>query len=307
MSDDPRLVHAAHAAKAKQLYLDARDPNEGAADWSLALSEARTALWKALRASEYLSDVAKALKVSGSHMLALRHFLAPPISQDQFKLLCPDWSKGSEKSGSAVKDLSADIVASTFLQWRDRSLTRWLDANRKPTGAEVREVLLALAPLIAAQNVATARRNRLAAKQEQAVTDLLESKGWTRLPSRLIDTRASVPERHFMHKTRFATATTTPQEVDVACGLRDTVVLAMECKVTNDETNSIKRVNDILKKAEAWKTHWGSFVVTAALLEGVIGAKDVERLIDHKVHVFWSHDLPTFSVWLDTQLGITKN
>jgi len=306
MSDDPKLVHAAHAAKAKQLYLDARDPYEGAEDWSLALREARTALWRALRASDYLSDVAKAIKASGAHMLALRHFLAPPISQDQFKLLCPDWSKATEKSGSPVKGPSADIVAATFLEWRDRSLTRWLDADRKPTGAEVREVLLALAPLIAAQNVATARRNRLAAKQEQAVTHLLEAKGWTRLPSRLIDTRASVPERHFMHKTRFATATATPQEVDVACGLRDTVVLAMECKVTNDETNSVKRVNDVLKKAEAWKTHWGSFVVTAALLEGVIAAKDVERLIDHKVHVFWSHDLPTFSAWLDTQLGTTK-
>jgi hypothetical protein len=77
----------------------------------------------------------------------------------------------------------------------------------------------------------------------------------------------------------------------------------MECKVTNDETNSVKRINDILKKATAWKTHWGSFVKTAALLEGVISAKDVERLTDHKVHVFWSHDLDAFSTWLDSQLA----
>jgi hypothetical protein len=306
MSNDPKVVHAAHAAKAKQLYLDARDPNEGAEDWRLALREARSALWKALHASNYLVDVAKALKVSGAHMLALRHVLAPPISQDQFKLLCPDWSKTTEKSGAPVKGPSADRVAATIQEWRDRDLSPWLDDGRKPSGAEVRNVLLALAPLIAAQNVATARRNRLAAKQEHAVRSLLEAKGWTRLPSRPIDTRASVPERHFMHKTRFATATASPQEVDVACGLRDTVVLAMECKVTNDETNSVKRINDVLKKAEAWKTHWGSFVVTAALLEGVIAAKDVERLIDHKVHVFWSHDLDTFSAWLDIQLDGPK-
>ena len=101
-----------------------------------------------------------------------------------------------------------------------------------------------------------------------------------------------------MHKTRFATATATPQEVDVALGLPNTVVLAMECKVSNDETNSVKRVNDVLKKAHAWKAHWGSFVRTAAVLQGVIAAKDVMRLLDDGVEVFWSHDLTRFEHWL---------
>ena len=301
MAEDLKALHAAHAAEAKRLYQEARDPAEGAADWKLALREARHVLAKALRASSYLLDVGAALQESGGHMLALRHFLAPPISQDQFKLLCPDWPKTSERSGSPVAAVPARAVAEAFGHWRDRYLTRWLGAGRRPTRTELREVLLALSPLIAAQTFATTRRNRLAAKQEQAVTKLLEAKGWTRLPSSLIDRRAAVPEKHFMHKTRFATATSAPQEVDVACGLRDTVVLAMECKVTNDETNSVKRVNDVLKKAEAWKTHWGSFVVTAALLEGVIAAKDVERLVDAKVQVFWSHNLDVFSDWLDSQ------
>ena len=106
-----------------------------------------------------------------------------------------------------------------------------------------------------------------------------------------------------MHKTKFATKTR-PQEVDIACGLGKTVVLAMECKVTNDETNSVKRINDILKKASAWHDHWGSFVQTAALLQGVIALKDVERLLEAKVYVFWSHDLARFEGWIDTQTGI---
>ena len=100
-----------------------------------------------------------------------------------------------------------------------------------------------------------------------------------------------------MHKTRFATQTR-PQEVDIACGLGTSIVLAMECKVTNDRTNSVKRVNDILKKATAWQLHWGSFVRTAALLQGVIAEKDVQRLIAANVQVFWSHDLERFRVWL---------
>ena len=75
----------------------------------------------------------------------------------------------------------------------------------------------------------------------------------------------------------------------------------MECKVTNDETNSVKRINDVLKKATAWQAHWGSFVRTAALLQGVIAFKDVERLLEANVEVFWSHDLTKFEDWLTAQ------
>jgi hypothetical protein len=100
-----------------------------------------------------------------------------------------------------------------------------------------------------------------------------------------------------MHKAPFATKTQ-PQEVDIACGLGKTVVVAMECKVSNDRTNSIKRVNDVLKKAKAWQDQWGAFVQTAALLQGVIASKDVKRLLQAEIHVFWSHRLGDFEKWL---------
>lgn len=82
------------------------------------------------------------------------------------------------------------------------------------------------------------------------------------------------------------------------------MVLAMECKVSNDTTNSVKRVNDVLKKATAWREHWGSFVQPAALLQGTIGFKDVQRLTHAGVQVFWSHDLPRFERWIDE--NVTK-
>jgi hypothetical protein len=77
---------------------------------------------------------------------------------------------------------------------------------------------------------ATARRNRLAFEQESAVMSLLIANGWTKLPSRLIDTRAQVNEKHFMHKTRFATSTVAHQEVDIACGLAGTFLLHLPGK-----------------------------------------------------------------------------
>lgn len=152
---------------------------------------------------------------------------------------------------------------------------------------------------MANQKIATARRRRLSQVQEDAVLSLLTSKNWALVQSNLVSTAGQLPLHAFMHKTRFASGPNESQEVDVACGLGSTVVLALECKVTNDETNSVKRINDVLKKAHAWKDHWGSFVKPAALLQGVIKSTEVKRLVDNGVEVFWSHRLDLFSSWLD--------
>jgi hypothetical protein len=293
-----KVLHAEEAKRATFLYQSSRSPSTEAAAWQIAMRDARKKVAATLRASKMLVDVETALRASGSHMQVLRQLMAPPISQDQFKLLCPRWPKSTEKKGMPMKRESAALCAQTFATWRQRALTAWLDRSASPSKRQVRLVLTSVAPLVASQEFSTALRNLLANKQERTVTTLLDSKGWTKSPSKLVDTRAALPAKHYMHKTRFATATARPQEVDVACGLQGTYVLAMECKVTNDETNSVKRINDVLKKAAAWKQHWGSFVETAALLQGVIAAKDVARLIDAGVHVFWSHKLSDFEKWL---------
>lgn len=291
--------HALEAEKAKQIYVQSRTAERDASDWHTALRIARKQISDALRASNYLTDVAAALRMNGAHMLAFRQMMAPPISQDQFCLLCPPWRKNTEKTGAGLRRDEADYVAAIWNERRSRALTPWLDVVRRPLSREIHRLLWTIAPLIASQQAQTLQRNRAAALQEASVTTLLQSCGWIQQPSSLLDTRAALPQRHFMHKTRFATATTTPQEVDIAMGLGGTIVLAMECKVSNDATNSVKRINDVLKKSAAWKKHWGSFVKTAALLQGVIAAKDVHRLLDEGVEVFWSHNVQELMDWLD--------
>jgi hypothetical protein len=290
--------HKREAEVAAAKYVASLTTPQAAEDWQSANTQARHDIVVALRASKCLADMESALLVSGSHIRAFRHMLGPPISQDQFKLLCPLYSKARENSGAPLSVSSAAAVANTILAARSRILTRWIDRGTPPSRVELRALLHAVSPLLSQQIVATVRRNRLSAEQEGAVTALLEAKGWARMSSGLIQTLSDVPAKHFMHKTRFAT-TTQPQEVDVACGLGKTVVLAMECKVTNDQTNSVKRINDVLKKATAWQAHWGSFVQTAALLQGVIASKDVNRLLAANVEVFWSHKLDDFSAWID--------
>lgn len=292
--------HALEAEKAKQIYVQSRTAERDASDWHTALRFARKQVTDALRASNYLTDIAAALRTNGANMLVFRQLMAPPISQDQFSLLCPPWRKNTEKTGAGLRRDEADYVAAVWNERRSRALTSWLDIDRRPFSREIRRLVWTIGPLIASQQAQTLQRNRAAAVQETTVTALLRSRGWHQKPSSLLDTRAALPQRHFMHKTRFATATTTPQEVDIAMGLGGTVVLAMECKVSNDATNSVKRINDVLKKSAAWKKHWGSFVKTAALLQGVIAAKDVYRLIDEGVEVFWSHNIEELMDWLDT-------
>lgn len=300
--------HFDWCAEASNLYiLERRNAASDAADWRAALWLARRAIIAFLRASSFLNDVSGALQKDGGHALALRHFLAPPISQDQFKLICPEWTKSSEKKRTKVSKDRADAVASVFAQRLSQRLAPWLRNNRSPTLGELSSTIGAIAPLIASQKIATAQRKRLSEIQESAVVDILIAKKWTRVQSGAVTTSAGLQAQHFMHKARFASGANENQEVDIACGLGGTVVLAMECKVTNDTTNSVKRVNDVLKKASAWKNHWGSFVRPAALLQGVIKTGDVQRLLDAGIEVFWAHRLDLFANWIDANTTPESN
>lgn len=283
---------------AARLYAESMSPPAMAAAWLDASATASAAVESTLWESNTLINVAGALEARGGHMLVLRQMLAPPLSQDQFAIVCPEYNKGFENKDRPVPAIKAAKVAEAFLAMRDIHLLPWLSENRPALPDEIRRVVIAVTPLLASQIHLTAKRTASSAVQEEAVVELLGAKDWERLPSCLVDRGAILAAKQFMKKTKFAT-TTRPQEVDIACGLGATMVLAMECKVSNDTTNSVKRINDVLKKATAWRDHWGSFVRPAALLQGTIGYKDVQRLIHAGVAVFWSHDLPRFERWID--------
>jgi hypothetical protein len=299
---DSVALHEQLRLEARQRYEDSLNPKEGSIDWRDALTEAREMIGDALRASDFLCDLQGALTVSGRHMTVFRSLMAPPTSQDQFKLICSDWPKATEKSGNRIGPEQARLVAESLGEWLSPRLAPWLRYARRPRRRELYALMLATAPLIAAQRVATARRTRIAHVQEQTLIELLERNGWTKVASRTIDRQGALQPRQFMHKARFASGITGRAEVDVALGLRNAVVLALECKVTNDETNSVKRINDVSKKATAWRAHWGNFVQPAALLQGVIKMSDVQRLLDENVEVFWSHRLDLFGDWIAEQI-----
>lgn len=289
--------HEELAKEAARLYQQGLFAADSARDWAEAKIEARKAVLFTLRETRLLTDIDAGLQKSGAHLRVLRRILAAPISQDQFKFICPTYSKGAENSGRPLKPGAARQAADVFNEWRDRSITRWVGRNRPPSRRELERLIGAVSPLIAAQLVTTVRRNRLSAAQELAVTQLLDAMGWTRQPALALDQRGQLAARHYAHKTKFATRSGA-NEVDIACGLGETFVLAMECKVTNDATNSIKRINDVLNKAKAWEQRWGDYVQTGAMLQGVIPKVQIKKLLDADVSIFWSHRLDEFQSWL---------
>lgn len=240
--------HEQQAKIARDLYIEGMSAADGLTDWRDAKALAKQRVTSALIATANLANIPAGLMVSAEHLAVLRRLLAPPMSQDQFELLCPAYRKTKENRGVALKAAEAVAISKVIEDWHDRDLAPWFGAKQSATPLQVEALATALAPLYASQLVGTVRRNRLSARQENEVILLLARLGWTQKTTALVSQSSQLGMREFAHKTRFETKTR-PQEVDIACGLKKSVVLAMECKVTNDRTNSIKRVNDVLKKS----------------------------------------------------------
>jgi hypothetical protein len=296
---DLQAYHQAASSQAIQIYIGGLAPGPLASEWRQVVRGVRKQILRTLIATKGLRDVVGELQRSGKSLLVLRHLFAPPISQDQLKLICPLYPKGAEKNGTKLPQTAAHEFSVAFAARRDPNLTAWLAGNSNPTRRQVKKLLDTLTPMISSQIFNTERRNRMSEEQEKAVETLLLGKGWEKAPSKTVNTPADLPPEKYMRKTRAKASTTATKEVDIACGVRADLLLAMECKVSNDATNSVKRVGDVLDKAKSWQATWGVFIKTAALLQGVVAYKDVARLLQTDIAVFWSHDLERLSDWLD--------
>ena len=88
---------------AAELFRSGLTPATSAVVWGDALDRCRLQVTAALAATKDLSDVASGLEQSGAHSEVLRALMAPRVSQDRFSIICPAYSKASEKSGKPVR------------------------------------------------------------------------------------------------------------------------------------------------------------------------------------------------------------
>ncbi len=291
---NPELL-ANQAEEAKKVYIDSLDPEKSRDKWQAAVDVVTKEFQEQLESAFRDGQLLQAIEASGHVMAMLRQLTAPPLSQDQFKLLCPDWPKSSEKTGRPVSEKNASKMLDTLTTWLD---PRILEGIAKGKTAEV-----AAGPIyiLARQRFETERRTEVSREQEAQVIGLLNQEGYKQQQSREIDKPWTVGDHKFMHCTTFSSTANSTAEVDLAVGLSAGRLLAIECKVSNDATNSIKRINDVLKKREAWSQGYGQVLTTGAVLQGVIASKDVTRLAASGVCVFFSHDLDSLKQFLSEQ------
>ena len=92
------------------------------------------------------------------------------------------------------------------------------------------------------------------------------------------------------------------RKADVVVRLHDTRLMAIECKVSNSATNSVKRLNnDAAVKAEYWIKQFGmAQVVPAAALAGVFKVLNLEQAQTRGLSLFWSHDLEKLGAFIES-------
>jgi hypothetical protein len=212
------------------------------------------------------------------------------ISEENFWTLV-----GSPKS-KRVAPKYADEAAEVITPVVDPVRFPWVLERREPTPMESHAAILSTVVLLAAQRVGTGARSGASQKQESAVAAILAQAGYTRDASGTrIDMLDDLARGSYSPERRVAGA-----KCDVPVRLRDGRLLAIECKVSIGPKNGWKRMNrETGGKAEAWRTHFGSQVITAVVIDGVFDLGCLVQAQDRQaVTIFWEHDLRALSTFL---------
>lgn len=217
---------------------------------------------------------------------AFRYIAAPPISEDDLKTLAE-----TTLSSAALKknEGEAKRVRDIVLQIIDPHRFPWIGAGRSPTRREIEIAIISSAALVAAKKVETRRRMRAKDEQEEDAKKLLRGIGFKEVPRREIPLLKDAPKPgEFCGESRLGDT-----RGDIIVGLFDGRVMPIECKVSNSEINSFKRVNhEAVRKTEAWLKAFGSkATVPAAILSGVFKADNLLTAQDAGLAVFWAHRL----------------
>ncbi len=229
--------------------------------------------------------------------IALRYLGAPPISEDDLKTLtgdslAPTLIRESQARAAQICDVIVKIL--------DPKRFPWIYENRAPKREELARALLASTVVAAAQRVQTSRRTDEKIAIEGGVSGLLVGAGWARIVSprsgiRNIRRDAPGPGQFMSGVTLGANG------ADFVIGLRDQRILAIECKGSNSEINSRKRINkEVANNAQAWLRQFGDeMLVPAAAIQGVFKPEYIAEVQEVPVVFLWGHRLEDLKALLD--------
>lgn len=225
---------------------------------------------------------------------AFRYLAGPPVSADDLKVLAD--AKSLTPKALRNDHAMARTIFQTVLQGLDRRRFPWVTQKREPTEAERNAAVVASAALMATQRAATDRRSDGKTAQEGAVIQALKDISFSRVNTRAISTLDDAPKPgEFCSESMLG-----GRKADLVVRLYDRRVLAIECKVSNSSTNSIKRLNnDAAAKAVAWIQTFGTAqLVPSAMLSGVFKTSNLLAAQHSGLTLWWAHDLAAFQEWI---------
>jgi hypothetical protein len=227
---------------------------------------------------------------------ALRYLAGPPISDDDLQVIA---GVDSIAPGVLSKDPAAlRKVFEVIERVIDPHRFPWLRSDAVPSAEQREAAVMASSVLLAAQRIATERRNTGKEAQETRVKDYLRSLGFAEVPAAPIRTIVAGPQAmQFCAECMLG-----ERKADVVLRLHDTRLMAIECKVSNSATNSIKRLNnDAAVKAELWLNQFGKLqVVPAAALAGVFKLLSLVQAQQRGLALFWTEDLDKLGEFIES-------
>jgi hypothetical protein len=224
---------------------------------------------------------------------AFRYLSGPPISEDDLKVLAEAMLSPSRlRSDREMASRVLNVVRIGL----DKRRFPWISESREATEHERESAVLASAALLASAHVSTSRRSEGKEEQEQLVEDALLKNGLAKVVTRKVNTLNEAPAPgEFCRESTLGT-----RKADFIVGLWDRRIMAIECKVSNSSTNSVKRLNnDAAAKAEAWIAEFGTrSMVPVAVLSGVYKIHNLINAQDRGLTLFWAHDLAELMSWI---------
>ena len=223
----------------------------------------------------------------------LRYFSGPPVSKDDLKVLIQAKSLAASRFKSDPE--LVDRLVGFIQDWHDRRRFPWVKDSWEPEEDDRKAAILATSALLAMRRLETMRRNQGKKLQEELVATQLR-RSFDQVDPRTVLTLSNAPKSgEFCRESLFGS-----RKADFIVGLPDGRTMALECKVSNSATNSIKRLNnDAAVKAVTWRDEFGTIqVVTAAVLGGVYALRNLVDAQTKGLTVFWAHDLTAMLRWM---------
>lgn len=223
-----------------------------------------------------------------------RYIASPPLSEDDLKTI-----SGVSLSASKLrqKPETLDTVIDVILMGLDRQRFPWIGEDRDPTPMEKNAALVSTAAMYAFRRTETWRRG-LGKTLEQQLKDYLTSIGFTEIPPTTIANSSQGPMvGQFCGETMVVGG-----KADVVVKLFDGRLMPVECKVSNSETNSYKRlIHDCGEKALSWVQNLGpANCLPAAVLSGCYSLGNLKKAqSEMSLTLIWSHDFAPLGEFLE--------